>query len=162
MPKSAPHQDNRTFLVVVDDTGEMQNALYYACRRARMTGGRVALLCVTEPGELQSWMRVQDVFRDQRRQQAEILLHHYAGIAQEMTGRLPVLHLREGNRLDALMTLIDEDRDLSVLVLGAASGEKDGPGPLISHLIHKAVTRLRIPLVIVPGWLTPEELDLVT
>lgn len=156
-----PHQDNRTFLVVIDDSGEMQNALYYACRRARMTGGRVALLYVIEPGELQNWLRVQDVFRDEQRQKAEQAIQRYAAVAHTLTGRLPVLHIREGNRRDALLSLIDEDKDLSILVLGAASGS-DGPGPLISHLVQKGLTKLRIPLVIVPGWLSPEELDLVT
>ncbi|HET6521550.1 MAG TPA: universal stress protein, partial [Geminicoccaceae bacterium] len=39
----------RTFLVVVDETKEMRSALRYACGRAKRTGGRVALLYVTEP-----------------------------------------------------------------------------------------------------------------
>ncbi len=34
----------RIFLVVVDETEEMQKALHFACRRALHTGGRVALL----------------------------------------------------------------------------------------------------------------------
>lgn len=161
MSDLAPHQDNRTFLVVVDDSTEMQNALYYACRRAHMTGGRVALLYVIEPGELQSWASVQHLLQEERRQQAEQLLQRYAGVVHELTGHLPVLHIREGNRRDELMSLIEEDKDLSILVLGAATGS-DGPGPLIAHLVHKAVTKLRIPLVIVPGWLTPDQLDQVT
>ena len=36
----------RVFLVVVDDTHELEQALYYACLRARGTGGRGALLQV--------------------------------------------------------------------------------------------------------------------
>ena len=39
----------RTFLVVVDETEEMRNALRYACRRAQHTSGRVALVYVVEP-----------------------------------------------------------------------------------------------------------------
>ncbi len=35
---------DRVFLVVVDETEEMKVALRFACRRARHTGGRVALL----------------------------------------------------------------------------------------------------------------------
>ncbi|CCG42445.1 universal stress protein [Magnetospirillum molischianum] len=41
----------RVFLVVVDDTPEQPAALRYASRRARSTGGRVALLRVIEPTE---------------------------------------------------------------------------------------------------------------
>ena len=36
----------RKFLVVVDDSPEFETALRYAARRARSTGGRVALLRV--------------------------------------------------------------------------------------------------------------------
>ncbi|HTH15897.1 MAG TPA: universal stress protein, partial [Magnetospirillum sp.] len=50
MPELA---STRVFLVVVDDTEEMRAALSYACRRARHTGGRVALLRVVEPAEFQ-------------------------------------------------------------------------------------------------------------
>ncbi|HET6196559.1 MAG TPA: universal stress protein, partial [Acetobacteraceae bacterium] len=40
---------DRVFLVVVDESPEMRNALHYACRRAKRTGGRVALLYVMPP-----------------------------------------------------------------------------------------------------------------
>ena len=42
-------QSGRVFLVVVDESPELKVALRYACRRAQKTGGRVALLHVTEP-----------------------------------------------------------------------------------------------------------------
>ena len=43
----------RVFLVVVDESEELQTALHYAARRAAHTGGRLALLYVIEPSELQ-------------------------------------------------------------------------------------------------------------
>ena len=46
---------DRVFLVVVDESPEMRNALHYACRRAKRTGGRVALLYVMPPPEGQTW-----------------------------------------------------------------------------------------------------------
>lgn len=52
-PSAAPGESAamvRTFLVVVDETEEMRNALRYACRRAQHTNGRVALLNVVETG----------------------------------------------------------------------------------------------------------------
>ena len=36
----------RVFLVVVDESKELQAALHYAARRAAHTGGRIALLYV--------------------------------------------------------------------------------------------------------------------
>ena len=44
-------QAHRVFLVVVDQSAELKLALRFAARRARATGGRVAMLYVTEPAE---------------------------------------------------------------------------------------------------------------
>ena len=49
-PEAVPQ---RTFLCVVDESEELHQALRYACRRAKSTGGRVALLYVIEPVEFQ-------------------------------------------------------------------------------------------------------------
>ena len=68
---ASPAQKERVFLVVVDESEEMQNALRFACRRARNTQGRVALLYVIEPAEFQHWLGVERVMQDEARQQAE-------------------------------------------------------------------------------------------
>ena len=54
MPESAP---TRVFLVVVDETPEHRIAVRYAARRAAHTGGRLAMLYVIEPAELQHFRR---------------------------------------------------------------------------------------------------------
>ncbi|HEU6441817.1 MAG TPA: universal stress protein, partial [Microvirga sp.] len=47
---------------------------------------------------------------------------------------------------------------VSFLVLAAGSG-KEGPGPLVSTLAGKAASTFPVPIVIVPGNLTDEEID---
>lgn len=63
---STPAPD-RVFLVVADDSAELEVALRYACRRARKTRGRVALLAVVEPGDYQHWMAVGDLMKEEAR-----------------------------------------------------------------------------------------------
>lgn len=156
-PAAGP-QPVRIFLVVIDDTDDWRAALRFACRRAEHTGGRVALLRVVEPAEFQHWMAVEQVIREERRQEAEQLLQRVARDVIEITGTLPVLHLREGALREEMMKLIDEEPTLSILVLGA-NPSKDGPGPLVQYMASKGIGRLRIPLTIVPGGLSPDELD---
>jgi nucleotide-binding universal stress UspA family protein len=151
----------RIFLVVVDDSAELSLALAYACRRARHSGGRVALLAVMEPTEFQNWRAVEDLMREERRVEAEQTLQRYAKEVYRRTGALPVLYLREGQRSQELLRLIDEDRSISILVLAAGTGP-EGPGPLISTLVSSGFNRLRIPLTIVPGALTEEEISAVS
>lgn len=149
---------DRVLLVVVDDTEEWHAALHFVCRRARHTGGRVALLHVIEPAEFQHWMSVEEVMREERRQEAERLLQKVAKQVNEETGTMPELHVREGARPEELVKLIEEQPSISILVLGASTSS-EGPGPLIQFLTTKAMGRLRIPVTVLPGGLTDDEID---
>ncbi len=154
---SASDKD-RIFLVVVDATKEMRLALRFACRRARHTGGRVALLFVMEPADFQHWMAVEEKMREERRTEAERVLQDLAAEANELTGATPVLHVREGDSSDAIVKLIEEEPGISVLVLGASTGKK-GPGPLVSSLAGKLSGKFPIPITVVPGNLSLEQID---
>src|SRR2546421_9611511 len=57
----------RVFLVVVDESEEYRVAVHYAARRAAHTGGRLALLYVIEPAEMQQWMAIEGLARAERR-----------------------------------------------------------------------------------------------
>ena len=150
--------DDRVFLVIVDDTEEMKVALRYACQRAHNSHGRVALLYVMESSEFQHWMAVGDLMREEARSEGEQLLQRVAAQAMEQTGTMPVLFLREGSQRTELLKLIDEEPSISILVLGA-SIEQRGPGPLVAALTGKFVGKLRVPVTIVPGNLSDEDVD---
>lgn len=149
---------DRTFLVVVDETEEMKVALRFACRRARSTGGRVALLYVIEPADFQHWQAVGDLMREEARSEGEQLLQKLAAQVNELVGSIPILHVREGKVRDELFKLLDEEPSISILVLGANPGAR-GPGPLVSALTGKMIGKLPVPITIVPGNLTDEEID---
>ena len=153
-------ETTRVFLVVVDESPEMRTALRYACRRAKRTGGRVALLYVMDPPESQQWGGVADLMRQEARQQAEQVVGAHAETAATLTGQPPAIHIREGKSREELLKLIAEDRSISVLVLGSSS-TNEGPGPLVSAFIGKAGGQLRIPLTIVPGGLSEAVVDAI-
>jgi hypothetical protein len=60
-----------------------------------------------------------------------------------------------------MLKLIDEERSISILVL-AAGTDKKGPGPLVSQLAGKQSGSLRIPITIVPGNLSDDDIDALT
>lgn len=150
----------RIFLVVVDETEEMKNALRFACRRALHTGGRVALFYALEPPEFQHWLGVERVMQEEAREHAEQTLQDLAAKVQADTGKMPVLYLREGRRREQLMALIDEEPSISLLVLGMASS-REGPGPLVSYLISQGQP-IRLPVTLVPGQLSEADIDALT
>lgn len=144
---SAPRE--RIFLVVVDETEEMRVALRYAALRAFHTGGKVALLAVTEPTGMQQFAAIEERMEEERREEAEQLLARLSVEVQEIAGTRPVLYLRAGRRSEELLALIDEEPSISVLVLAAGTGQ-EGPGPLVSALVSRT-GKLRVPVTIVPG-----------
>jgi nucleotide-binding universal stress UspA family protein len=153
-------QAHRVFLVVVDQSAELKLALRFAARRARATGGRVAMLYVTEPAEAE-WLGVGDIMREERRAEAEQRLQELSTQVQTLAGEMPILYVREGNVRDELLKLVDEEPSVSILVLAADAGS-GGPGPLVTALTGKFAGKLHIPLTIVPGSLTEEEVDAIT
>src|SRR3954466_1176079 len=79
----------RKFLVVADDTPEYQTALRFACRRARSTGGHVAILRVIEPAVFEHWSGGREEIERQAREEAEAVLQESAAFVQAETGLPP-------------------------------------------------------------------------
>ena len=151
----------RIFLVVVDETEEMTVALHYAARRARTTGGRVALLHVVAPSELQHWGAIEELMKQEQREEAEQLMQRLAKEVVDIAGSMPMLYIRDGQASEQLMKLIQEEPSISILVLAAGTG-RGGPGPLINHVVGQMSGNLRIPVTVVPGYLSDEQLDAIT
>ena len=146
------------FLVVIDDTPECDRAVYFASRRALRIGATVLMLRVIETADRnQQWLGVADIMRAEAHEEANAVLDRHAARISSITGVMPERVIREGDTAKELLALIEEDEDIALLVLGAGDG-KDGPGPLVASLAGNAGT-FPIPVAIVPGHLSDDELD---
>ena len=153
--------DERVFLVIADESDEMRVALRFASLRAKATDGRVALFTAIEPTDFGHWQAVKERMEDELREEAEKRLEKFADDVNVLSGKMPVIYIRYGTRRDALLQLLEEEPQISVLVLAAGTSGK-GPGPLISLLTGKEYSKIDIPITIVPGTLSDEEIDAVT
>lgn len=145
------------FLVVVDETPEFQTALRFASLRAAKVGGGVAMLYVIPPADFQHWAAVELLIREEAQQAAEAHLHSLADKVLDFSGIMPEIVIGEGAPPDLVINHITRDPDIHVLVLGASTS--GGPGPLVSAFGGPLLQKLRVPLVIVPGNLTDEQID---
>ncbi|WP_116134920.1 universal stress protein [Tropicimonas sp. IMCC34043] len=150
----------RKFLVVLDDSRECLNAMRYAAMRAAKTGGGVEILAIIPPDEFQHWIGVSDIMRAEARERIEAHFQVFAKWMRDRQGVDPHLVIREGEPVPELMTQIRDDKEIGILVLGAGTG-KSGPGPLVSQLSKTAGT-LPIPITVVPGSLSKEQLEAIT
>jgi nucleotide-binding universal stress UspA family protein len=151
----------RKFLIVLDETPEMLNAMRYAAIRAAKTGGGVEILAVVEPGELQYFAGVADVMRQEAREKIEAHFQIFKDRMEKREGVTPRLAIREGDRVDSVLEHIRADPEIGVLVLGASTASS-GAGPLVTALTGRRLGELTIPLTIVPGSMTKEAIAAVT
>ena len=146
------------WLVVIDDTEECDRAVYFAARRAARVGAGLVMLRVIETGDHnQQWLGVADIMKQEAHVEANASLEKYASRANGIAGVTPERVVREGGTAEQILKLLEEDEDIAILVLAAATG-KDGPGPLVSS-IGKTAGDYPIPVAIVPGHLSNEEID---
>lgn len=145
-------------LVIVDDTAEWDRAVYYAARWAVRVGGGVVMLRVIELEDSnQQWLGVADIMRAEAHEGANAALDRASGRANGIAAITPERVVREGNPTEQMLDVIDKDVDISMLVLAASVGA-EGPGPIISALA-KGVGSFPIPVTLVPGNLTDEDID---
>lgn len=150
----------RKFLVVLDDSKECLNAMRFAAMRASKTGGGVEVLAVIPPEEFNLWMGVGDLMREEARERIKVHFEVFAKWMRDRQGIDPELVIREGAPLDEVMAQIKDDPEVGVLVLGAGT-DTSGPGPLVTQLTRNAGT-LSVPITVVPGDLSKEQLEAVT
>lgn len=143
----------RKFLLVVDESPEVESALYYAAARVVRSSGTILMLYVIEPQDFQHWAGVKQVQIDEETVKARALFRllrrklHHVGFENLVCEEA----IREGVKAEEIMKTIAEDEDVSILVLGASTSPK-GPGPLVSTLAGgPAAGQFPIPVTVVPG-----------
>jgi nucleotide-binding universal stress UspA family protein len=150
----------RKFLLVVDDSPEVENAVYYAASRVQRSSGTVVLLYIIEPAEYQLWAGVRQKQLEEETTKAKALfrlfrrklnLAGFEGVEIEEA-------IRDGELAPTILKHIAEDEDIAILVLGAEHGPK-GPGPLVSSFAAgEAAGGFPVPVTIVPGRLSLDEI----
>lgn len=151
----------RKFLVVVDETPECESALAFAASRVKRTAGHLALLYVIEPGaEFQHWLGIEEIAREEGHNKARAVFRLFGMKLKAMGFEdvVPEEIVREGAKAEEIRKLVEEDEDIGVLVLGA-SKDPAGPGPLVTTLAGGGhVGTFPVPITVVPGHLSIEEI----
>lgn len=150
--------NRRKFLVIIDGSKEMDVAIQYACKRAKKTDGHIILASFIAPIDVLTTKSVTDIMKNEAREVLEIALHKVSAYIKEETGITATLHVKEGDVIDELLKLVDEEKNISELILAASLDEK-GPGPIITSIATKNYARLKIPVTIVPGYFSKEYID---
>jgi nucleotide-binding universal stress UspA family protein len=150
-----------TYLVCVSKEPYSRVALQFACSLVdRDKNAAISILHVMEPADYQSFGSVAEKMRQERRNDAEKLLHELAHdvVDSKMT---PIFMVREGLIEEEIMKVIEEDNSIQMLIVGAAS-ETGAKSKIIPPLVSQIGTKLLIPILIVPGNLTEQQIEVLT
>ncbi|KQU55976.1 universal stress protein [Sphingomonas sp. Leaf339] len=147
----------RIYLVVIDDSPEAEIALRFAARRAVKTGGGVEILTLLPPQEFIAFGGVQATIEEEARHHAEGLVSRAAGTLFSESGLTPAITVHGGEGPKVIRDMIAANPDIAALVLGAAAS--GAPGALVTHFTGADAGALAVPVMIIPGSLTPEQID---
>ena len=155
--------NEKFILVIADGSKEMDVALRYACARSKKTNRKIMIATFIEPLDVLTTQGVTEIMQNEAREEAEKRLQYASSVVKESTGTLPVLHIKEGEIIQELKNLINEEKNINVLVLGANVDEKEKyPGPIINSLVSKELSNFRVPIMIVPGNFSTEHISLIS
>ena len=145
------------FLVIVDDSKELNVAIRFAAKRAQSTKGGVILLNVIEQFDPQQWQSIEDIILQEARDKAQEKLQKWSKVINDLTNIVPELIVKEGITSEKIIETLEEDNAIRFLVLAAA--EADQPGPLVSLLAGQKSGKLPAPVVIIPQGLSDDVID---
>jgi nucleotide-binding universal stress UspA family protein len=154
MPKSK-------LLVCVNDSEYSRVALRFTCAKAKNAGHPVEILHVIEPTEFQNLFSMEDVMREEKHHTAEELLKKFSDEAYESFGIMPSLMIKEGMVGEEIITAVEEDHTINMLLVGK-SPDGNSRGNLIPWLATQLGKNLLIPMLIVPGNLTDQQINELT
>jgi len=151
--------ENMKFLVCVNEKDHSRTALRYACIKAKWRKCAVEMLYVVDPLDYNTIFSVGDKIKKDRKEAAEELFEKLAIEAEQWSGVKPSGIVREGKIADVIVNTIEEDEDISLLVLGVAADGSSGKGGLMPQLTNAVGDKYHVPILIVPGNLTDEEIE---
>ncbi|MBL60629.1 MAG: universal stress protein UspA [Candidatus Pelagibacter sp.] len=148
----------KKFLVVIDNTKELENAIYFAAKRAKNTNGSLSMLYVVDNAINAQWSKVEHLIEQEETSEAKKICRSWA---QKIKNNFSVdteIIIKLGNRTVEIIKVLKEDKDIRFLVL-ATSAEGEDPGPIIKSLLSSKMRDLSIPIVLVPGSMNEKDLN---
>ena len=150
----------KKFLVVIDDSNELKNAIHFAAQRAKNTDGTLSMLYVVDHAINAQWSKVEHLIEQEETSEAKKICRNWVQIIKDKFNIDTEIIIKLGKKKDEIIKILKEDKDIRFLVL-ATSGDGENPGPVIKSLLSSKMRDLSIPIVLVHGSMDEKDIDLI-
>lgn len=150
----------KKFLVVIDDSMELKNAIHFAAQRAKNTNGALAMLYVVDHAINAQWSKVEHLIEQEETSEAKKICRNWSQLIKDKFDIDTEIILKLGNKKEEIIKLLRDDKNIRFLVL-ATSADGENPGPIIKSLLSSKMRDLSIPIVLVPGSMEEKDINLI-
>ena len=158
MPTNKETNKKANYLVCVNTEQYSEVALHFTCYLAKKNNGAIVLLHVIEPADYKSLGMVADKMRKEKHAESQKFLSELAGKAKDWSGITPIVMVREGLIEDEIIAVVEENPTIRMLIAGVSS-ESSKKSKIIPPLVSVISTKLLIPMLIVPGTMTNQDME---
>jgi len=146
----------KNYLVIIDETDELKNAIYFAAKRSVANNANLIMLYVVRPAVNAEWASVGNLIEQEETSEGKKISRLWSAVVEEKFKIKPQIIIKMGDKVDEIIKFLKEDKSIRFLIL--ASSIDSDPGPIIKSL-SKKMNDLPVPLVIIPGLISEKELD---
>ncbi|HMK48902.1 MAG TPA: universal stress protein [Thermodesulfovibrionales bacterium] len=141
-------------LVAVDGSEFSKNAVRFASCLAMKIKAEVIALRINDVPRYSHWMGISDRVKEEMFETSEKIIQEAGEIARDEFDMGVTGVIREGSPVEEIVKLVNEDQEISMVVLGA-SGKGNAARRLVGSttesLIHEVSRSLHCAVIVVPG-----------
>tara|TARA_B110000444_G_C18680673_1_gene519585 strand:- start:221 stop:685 length:465 start_codon:yes stop_codon:yes gene_type:complete len=143
--------DEGNLLICVDESNELSAAINYACISAQKNKFGLILLYVIEEENFRHWKGVENIMREEQKDQAkEVLNKHLIHIKEDYSLNVKT-HVKRGEKLEVILKVINNKKfKIKNFILGLAIDNPED-NKIISSLTGNLRKQLSLPITIVPS-----------
>ncbi|PIR38475.1 MAG: hypothetical protein COV35_06825 [Alphaproteobacteria bacterium CG11_big_fil_rev_8_21_14_0_20_39_49] len=146
------------YLVCVNGEKYSEVAAHFAAKLAQNNNGTITILHVIEPADYQSFGGVAETMRSEQIHATAKLLEELSNKVNKWSALTPILMAEEGVIEEKIISVIEKDKSINMLIVGAASASS-AKSKILPPLVASLGSKLTIPMMIVPGNMTNKKID---
>lgn len=149
------------YLVCVNNEKYSETALQFACNLAKTNNGLITILHVIEPSEYHSFGGIEKAMQTEQQNNAQELMDNLSQKASEWFGASTILQVKEGKIENEIIQVVENDKTIKMMIVGAAP-DGASKSKILPPLVSSLGSKLSIPMLIIPGNLSDEQIEDLT